>query len=192
LLDLFPSAALQAGSGTDWRCAHRFYDISAIVEQDYARFFGRLNAISEPRIKNLWGGVRTRFGVRNHLTKHPLLFPGKGLRYLSSHNVSGARLADFTAVLLHYKYVGGFLGYMRRIAEEGSFFSGSSEYRRYVELLESNPDLQLFSARSRELKAVDQLVGEGFLVASDRIGVPADRARVRRSSLPPIASGSGG
>ncbi|HEU4961523.1 MAG TPA: glycosyltransferase family 2 protein [Sphingomonas sp.] len=168
LLDLFPSTALQAECGADWRRAHRFYDISAVVAQDYSGFFGSLNAISEPRIKNLWGGVRTRFGVRNHLTKHPLLFPGRGLRYLSSHNVAGARLADFSAVLLHYKYVGRFLPYMQRIAGEGSFFAGSAEYRSYVDAFASNPDLGLFSPQSRELRDVDQLVREGFLVAADR------------------------
>ena len=50
---------------------------------------------------------------------------------------------------------------------ERSFYKNSQEYRSYLQTLERNPALSLYSDRARELGSVDQLVEQGFLVVSD-------------------------
>jgi hypothetical protein len=167
LLDLFPRGPLQ-GASTAWRTDHRFFSLDAIDRQPYREKYSETNYPSNEQIAVYYGGVREEhFGVRPMLTKHPLQFPSGGLTYVNSHNVRGARVADVSAVLLHYKYVSGFVGYAQRLVREGSFYNGSAEYKGYLDALERTPSLDLHSEGARELHAVDQLVEEGFLVASD-------------------------
>ncbi len=167
LLDLFPKGALRGDDGRRWRAEHRFYDNTGLWQQPYQERFGHSNRRSNEGIVIFHGGVRdARLGVSPLLTKHPLTFPPGKLRIDGSHNVFEARVADFSAVLLHYKYVAGFLDYMKRIVAEASFYENSSQYRGYVEAIEADPALSLHSATATELRSIDQLVAEGFLVTS--------------------------
>ncbi len=185
LLDLFPRGPLRS-AGASWRAEHRFYDVDAVDRQPYREKYRGANRPHNEDIDVYYGGVReAHFGVRPMLTKHPLQFPSGGLAYVNSHNVRGARVADVSAVLLHYKYVSGFVEYARRVAREGGFYAGSAEYESYVDALERAPDLGLYSDGARELRAVDQLVDEGFLVASDAY-------RAWASGGEPRASGGAG
>ncbi len=188
MLDLFPRASLAAAE-PDWRRGHRFYDLSSVDVEPYGEKFGRWNRASNGGIGIHYGGVReARFGVRPMLTKHPLQFPSGGVRYQSSHGVRGARVADVSAVLLHYKYVAGFADYARRVTAEGGFYNGSAEYRGYLDALDADPALSLYTERARRLEHVDQLVGEGFLVESE-----AYRAHVGRGTdAGPSRATSGG
>lgn len=190
LLDLFPRGPLRE-AGPAWRAGHRFYSLGTIDRQPYREKYGEANRPSSEQIAVYYGGMREeRFGVRPMLTKHPLQFPAGGVTYVNSHNVRGARVADVSAVLLHYKYVSGFVQYARRVVREGGFYRGAAEYKGYLDALERTPDLDLHSEGARELHTVDQLVGEGFLVASD-----AYRAWVREATAPieegsrPLATG---
>lgn len=176
LLDLFPRGALQAESGQAWWTDHRFYDNDGLTKYDYREAYEGRVVPSNDRVALFHGGMRgSRFGVQPLLTKHPLLFPSSGLRYESSHHVADARAADFSGVLLHYKYVAGFVDYMRRIAGEGSFFNDSAEYKSYLRAIEADPALSLHSDTARELRHVDQLVDEGFMVVSDAYAARAGR-----------------
>lgn len=184
LLDLFPQGPLRS-AGTSWRTEHRFYDVDAIDRQAYREKYREANRPHNEDIDVYYGGVReAHFGVRPMLTKHPLQFPSGGLTYVNSHNVRGARVADVSAVLLHYKYVSGFVEYARRVVQEGSFYDGSAEYEGYLDALERAPNLGLYSDGARELRAVDQLVDERFLVASDAYRVWASGGEPRYTGEP--------
>ena len=103
LLDLFPRGALSPMSPF-WRREHRYYDLSEIEEKPYREKYSEQNRTFNDRIVVYHGGIRkTSFGVRPLLTKHPLQFPATGMQYINSHNVRAARVADVSAVLLHYK-----------------------------------------------------------------------------------------
>ncbi|TVP45850.1 MAG: glycosyltransferase family 2 protein [Gemmatimonadales bacterium] len=167
LLDMFPRGPLLRAP-EPWRQTHRFYDLSSISRQPYRKKYGERNRTATDRIEVLYGGIRDlRFGVQPMLTKHPLQFPGRGVRFVNSHNVHGARVADVSAALLHFKYVEGFTEYAETAVTERSFFRDSLEYRSYLEALRADPDLDLWSPSARELHSVDQLANEGFLVVPD-------------------------
>jgi len=165
LLDMFPSGPVCAGH---WRDDHRFYDLSAVSTQPYREKYGTRNEASNDRIDVLYGGVReARFGVRPMLTKHPLQFPSASVRYVNSHNVEGARVADVSGVLLHFKYASGFPEYARRIVSERSFYNGSAEYEAYLDAITDDSSFELYTERARELLAVDQLLSEGLVAESE-------------------------
>lgn len=167
LLDMFPAGSL-VDAAPDWRKEHRFYDIADLQAKDYREHYSGRNVAPSAPIQLFIGGMRaSRFGVYPMLTKHPLLFPSAGIKFEGPHHVSGARTADFTAVLLHYKYVAGFIGYMRRAVEEGGFYRDSMEYRGYLSAIDSQPELRLESDTMRELVRIEQLLDEGFLIPGD-------------------------
>ena len=62
-------------------------------------------------IECLAGGIReTVFDVVPRLTKFPLVYWDGDIRPVeeSPHHIDNARIADFSCVLFHYKYVGHF------------------------------------------------------------------------------------
>jgi len=170
MLDLFPQTAIATNGCESWREQHRFYSLDDLERRAYGQFYGDSNeAPTGVALEVMHGGIRSSaFQVRAMLTKHPLLFPSRRLRYLQAHNVSGARAADVSAVLLHYKFVGDFTRYARAIVKAESFSMGSREYKQYLRAIDSNPDLRLYSESAIELTTVEQLVAQGFLVASRR------------------------
>jgi hypothetical protein len=168
MLDLFPQAAITESSGTTWRTEHRFYSLSDLERQPYSAFYGESNHAPPVRLEVMHGGIRSSaFQVRALLTKHPLLFPSRGIAYLHAHHVRGARVADVSAVLLHYKYVAGFADRVEAIVKEESFSMNSREYKQYLRAIEADSGLSLYSQTASELSTVEQLLDEGFLVASE-------------------------
>jgi glycosyltransferase involved in cell wall biosynthesis len=168
MLDMFPQAAITASTGAAWRQEHRFYSLSDLERKPYAAFYGERNEAPPVGLDVMHGGVRSSaFQVRAMLTKHPLLFPSGGVSYLQSHHVRGARVADVSAVLLHYKFVGDFAQYVKAIVKAESFWMDSQEYKQYLRAIELHPGLSLYSETASELQAVEQLVEQGFLIASD-------------------------
>lgn len=168
MLDMFPQAAITASTGAAWRQEHRFYSLGDLERKPYAAFYGERNEAPPVGLDVLHGGVRSSaFQVRAMLTKHPLLFPSSGVAYLQSHHVRGARVADVSAVLLHYKFVGDFAQYVKAVVKAESFWMDSREYKQYLRAIEVHPGLSLYSETASELQAVEQLVEQGFLIASD-------------------------
>ncbi|HMQ30313.1 MAG TPA: glycosyltransferase family 2 protein [Chloroflexaceae bacterium] len=172
LLDMFadgPLGALGSAPEDDLRATYPYYDISNIRTRGYAEHYGETNAPGSPAIGLYWGGIRnTLFGSRDWLTKHPLQFPERGARPAGhvAHDVWGARVADISAVLYHYKFLDRLLEQSRAAVREGNYYRGSAQYRRYLKVLEETPDLQIRRATARRLEHVDQLVDEGFLAVS--------------------------
>jgi hypothetical protein len=102
------------------------------------------------------------------LTKHPLVFLDDNLRPmdLSDHWAGNARIADFTGVLLHYKFVNGIYGQVRREIDERRDLSLNAKYDKYLKVLEHTPNLLMKNDTSKELKSVNELVGTRFVTVS--------------------------
>lgn len=168
LLDMFPQGAIHRSSVEGWRRDHRFYSLGDLEREPYASFYGKANVAPAVDIDVMHGGIRgSAFDARVLLTKHPLLFPSAGVSYLHAHHVSAARVADVSAVLLHYKFVGDFVGFVENVVKEESYSTNSREYKKYLETLNQSPDLRLHSRDALEFKSTERLLEENFLVASN-------------------------
>jgi hypothetical protein len=182
LLDMFPEGVIANSAETGWRGQHRFYSLRDLERVSYDSFYKGSNAAPPVALEVLHGGIRgTAFDARVLLTKHPLLFPSAGLNYLHAHHVKGARVADVSAVLLHYKYVGDFAGFVKTIVEEESYSTNSREYKNYKRVMDENPDLKLHSQDSLEFRSVETLLDQGFVVASGRFREVAGNASGSRT-----------
>ena len=189
LLDLFPQGAITEVSGANWRDAHRCYSLSDLDREPYAAVYNASNGAPPADLQVLRGGIRrTAFGAKPLLTKHPLLFPPGGIEYLNAHHVSGARVADLSAVLLHYKYAGDFADYVRTIVKSESFWNSSREYKQYLRAIEADPGLSLYSESASELSTVERLLEQGLLIASDNFRDEAARLRGgQKGSVQPVS-----
>ena len=181
MLDMFPQTAITETSGAGWRDQHRFYSLSDLEREPYAGYYGESNEAAPVGLEVMHGGVRSSaFQVRALLTKHPLLFPSRGISYLHPHHISGARVADLSAVLLHYKYVGDFAEYVKAIVKDESFSMNSREYKQYLRAIQTDSGLSLYSQAASEFTTVEQLLDEGFLVASEQFR--GELARLQRGA----------
>jgi hypothetical protein len=180
MLDLFPRGAITEVSNANWRTEHRCYNLSDVEKESYTAFYNGSNETPAGDLELFRGGIRlSAFGAKPLLTKHPLLFPHRGLAYVNAHHVSGARVADLTAVLLHYKYAGDFVDYVKDIVESESFWNNSREYKQYLDAIEADPQLSLYSGAASEFSSVELLLEQGFLVASDSFRDEVERQRRR-------------
>jgi regulator of replication initiation timing len=111
------------------------------------------------------------------LTKHPLVFLDGRTKPMdgSSHAVSEARVADLTCVLFHYKFLNRLYGQLRQAVREENYMKDSSKHKRYLEILERSPSLRIRRDTSRRLDNVNELIENGFLVASDDYARWVDR-----------------
>src|SRR5215217_4314748 len=174
MLDMFPEEPLsEAASGDDdsLKERHRFYDISNIrrtsVEE---RSPLRNNTYEIDGIEAFFGGIReTIFGFTPYLTKHPLVLVDDRTKPVDGtlHWVDNARVADLTCVLFHYKFLDEYFHKQAvRAVREKSYFKNSSEYTKYLEVLEKTPNLLVKGESTRELESVNELVENLFLVVS--------------------------
>ena len=173
MLDMFPETLLSADSpATDYESLkelHRFYDISDVRKLDYSQVGDIGNVVANERIEILQGGVMQRvFGTSPLLTKHPLLFLDDRLtpHDLSDHWVGNARIADFTALFLHYKLSANLYGLVRREIEERRYNNLHGKYDKIHKVLAEAPSLLMRNDTSKELKSVNELVGTRFVSVS--------------------------
>src|SRR5215211_4079332 len=178
MLDMFPEEPLssQASNPLDepLKERHRFYDISNIRRvniKELPRL--RNNTLESDDIEFFYGGIRnTLFPSKytNDLTKFPLVFSDDRIKPMdeSSHWADNARVADFTCVLLHYKFLDGYFHQQATQAvREGQYSNNSVLYKRSLEVLERNPILQVKRETARELRSINELVENQFLVVSE-------------------------
>jgi hypothetical protein len=175
LLDMFPEKpVLERAEEQDepLKEVHRFYDLSNLErwnKEDRPKMLPRFNnTVESEEVEWFRGGIRkTIFSIKPYLTKYPLvLYDGKTWPD-PPHYVYNARIADFTCVLLHYKFLND---YRERTVEAAPSWRNtitSDEYRRYLEELERNPSLRLKEETAREIASVNDLLENGFLSASD-------------------------
>lgn len=175
MLDMFPETLLSAESpSTDYESLkelHRFYDISDVRTLDYSQVGDIGNVVANEWIEILQGGVMQRlFGTSPLLTKHPLIFLDDRLtpHDLSDHWVGNARIADFTALFLHYKLSANLYGLVRREIEERRYNNLHGKYDKIHKVLAEAPSLLMRNDSSKELKSVNELVGTRFVSVSKK------------------------
>lgn len=186
MLDMFSErsfAQLESRPGDRLRRKYRFYDLSGIRRRRDVFWIDE----TRPEHADLFctfGGIRERvFGSRSLLqTKHPLVRYVRGVRVLPyDGHFSVGRVADVTGVLLHYKFLSNLYDYARRAVREGQHSRGSHHYRRFLEVLEREPDLSLHGERARELETATQLVSEGLLTVSEDFRTWVEEHRADRT-----------
>jgi hypothetical protein len=167
MLDLFPDARLSGLAEAEWARsmeAQRYYDVSAVRTTPYP--YGTLPNL-DPGMH--WGGIRkTLFGTDNGLTKAALVFVDDTIElFVHWHHVRNARVADFSCVLLHFPFVGGFADKVAEAVDSGRYGRVTThEYAMYHKGLSQHPDLPIRGPAAREFTGVDALLDEGFLVTS--------------------------
>ena len=171
-LDMFPEEPLSDQAhelDKPLKELHRFYDISNIRRKSM-RALRNNNTIESDEIELFSGGIRhTLFDYPFWLTRFALVFCGGGVKPMPSHghDVANAKVADFTSVLFHYKFHDYFREQVARAVREGTYWGDSTEYKKYLEVLDKNPSLQVKRETSKELASVNDLLENGFLVVSD-------------------------
>jgi hypothetical protein len=92
----------------------------------------------------------------------------QGKKGPSSHWVDNARIADFTGVVFHYKFLDErFRQQAEQAVREGHRWLDSGIYKKYLDVLNENPTLQIRQETSREIESVQDLLENGLLVVSD-------------------------
>ncbi len=176
MLDMFPQEPVSdAVSDEDepLKELHRFYDISNVREQDYWEFpfvSGVGNVLANEEIGIYRNGIQnTVFGTLPALTKHPLILLDGEVKPVdrSAHSVSNARIADLTCVLFHYKFTNHLYELIRDAARRENYMRDSGKQKKWLKVLEETPELLVKSDTSRELKDVNDLVENGFLIVSE-------------------------
>ena len=134
----------------------------------FRRACGTGNVLANGDIQVYKDGIQnTVFGGGPPLTKHPLVFIDEKVKPMdiSMHSVSDARIADLTCVLLHHKFLNHFYEVARRAVRQGRY--GNKRYEEFLAVLEKNPELSVKGEHARELKSVNDLVENGFLIVSE-------------------------
>jgi hypothetical protein len=85
----------------------------------------------------------------------------------SSHGIANARIADITSVVYHYKFLGRFREHTAWAAREENYWENSAEYKKYLEVLDKHPSLQMKQETAKELNDVNELLQNQFLVVSE-------------------------
>jgi hypothetical protein len=174
MLDMFSEQPLSGRAGNvdePLKALHRFYDISNITRTSIKELSGhRNNTYDNDEIEAFSGGIRnTIFRAEPLLTKHPLIFLDGRVRPMngSTHLVGNARIADFTGVLFHYKFLDGhFRGQAAQAVREEQYYKNSAAYKKYLQVLDKNPSLHMKQETARQIKSVNDLVDNRFLVVS--------------------------
>src|SRR5215216_1946983 len=173
MLDMFPEEPLSGRASSPeepLKERHRFYDISNIQTKGI-KDHGRNNTYESDDIEYFLGGIRsTLFGTKAYLTRFALMFSDGRLKPFagSGHRVDNARVADLTCVYLHYKFLDEhFHKKVASAVREENYPYDSRQYKRYQQVLENTPSLQLKRETARELRSVNELVENQFLVVSE-------------------------
>lgn len=174
MLDLFsdkPFSQLERSSDESIRDTYRFYDLTDLVPT-HEVYWIRDGQLENRDIACLFGGIRKRFFGDDCLllTKHPLVYADDsvGVYTYDGHFMTGARVADISAVLLHYKYVATLPARVRQTVAEAWHNKSAALYGGLSDGLAADPDLCLRLDTATELIDVDALVASGFLTVTQR------------------------
>lgn len=174
MLDMLPASSLsEVDASASFRDTHVYYDLSNITTHDYeSNDWLHDNDLGTSDLCTHRQGVRQElFDMREErplLTKHMLLRLTGDLQPsdVRTHHIDHARIADVSCVLYHYKFNANFRAYARRAVEEATFSNDSEEYRSYLKALH-NEETELVTQNMTRLHRTDDLLRNGFLVASD-------------------------
>lgn len=109
------------------------------------------------------------------MTKYSLLkTSGRTRRDNNNHWAVNARVADFSAVLMHYKFTPGVFDLVRTAVREKQYYRSSLEYRAYLRGM-SEDQLDLREQCTSAFEGIDDLLENRFLAASDQYRGWAER-----------------
>lgn len=172
MLDLFsdrPFSELESRPDDSLKDKYRFYDLADLVPTQQV-YWIRDGDLPNPEIQSLFGGIRKRFFGDDCLllTKHPLVYADRsvGIYTYDGHFMTRGRIADISTALLHYKYVGSLPDRVRRTVEQEWHNKAGALYGGLSGVLGQHPDLCLMTESTRELRGMDELVEQGFLVVT--------------------------
>src|SRR5215211_3762491 len=176
MLDMFPEEPLSGREENledePLKERHRFYDISNLKRVSIKKNPRlRNNTLQSDEIETFRNGIdNTVFGTEPLRTKFPLVFTDGRIKPFdrSSHWVDNANIADISCVLLHYKFLDGY--FQKRTlqaVQEENHYKNSRGAKKHLEVLDKNPTLKMKQESARELKGVNDLVENGFLVVSE-------------------------
>lgn len=170
-LDMFSDEPLSELRGRDHEWlpdVHRYYDLDGVSWRKDLYWLPR--KAPPPGVAGCIGGIRESvFGSRSLMqTRHALALVNEGVQYnaCDSHFHINAPVADVTAVLLHYKFVGRIFDQVEEAIRLRNYSGGSKHYRLLDQVLSRDPGLRLRRDSARELTSVDSLVEQGFLTVS--------------------------
>ncbi len=175
MLDLFADRPLidcTIDQLADLTSLFRFYDLGSIRKSPYPF------ADTAP-IAMHWGGIRKLlFDTDNGLTKISFFKNVSKLKpFVEWHHITGGRIADVSAVLLHYPFVNTFAIKVAEAVKSGRYgYRTSDEYAAYHRLAMTE-GFRMSSAQADRLNSVSELVDRDFLIASKRYQLLATNLR---------------
>lgn len=165
-LDMYPESLPAPGNRLDLE-ATGFFEIDTITKHPYTPFGVTFDETYAFEARN---GMRARvFGLDGtFLIKHALRKDCGQIWYprTNNHRIYGIKLADFSTVLRHYKWVPGFEEYVEASVIENNHWSDSHDYRHYQDTLVGTDRLQLHYEGTQKYQSADQLLDLGLLEAS--------------------------
>lgn len=177
MLDLVSNDKIAGKNDTlfeDATKSHIYYNVDNIESYDYLSKeieFSDLvenNILPNDDISWKFGGIRKEyFGEHCCLTKHPLFYHDNSVRaFVHPHLTTGLKLADFTAVLKHYKFSGDFLSREKLLLRQDRISHGETSLR--MSFLEDNPDFSFNTNKFKKLNCINDLLNDNFITISDR------------------------
>ena len=136
MIDIYPKGNILSKRNLDeWRYADRYGYCCESKPGDFLRFYG---------------GMRTRvFGIKSSIQKISL-FKYTGNEFIANdHFIYPYELNNTSLrhILLHYKFQPDFLDYYKTLVSEGVHWNGSSEYKKYLNVFDTNNEVDLYDAR---------------------------------------------
>lgn len=133
MIDIYPKGNILSKRNLDeWRYVDMYGYCCESKPGDFLRFYG---------------GMRTRaFGIKSSIQKISL-FKYTGNEFIANdHFIFPYELNNTSLrhILLHYKFQPDFLDYYKTLASEGVHWNGSSEYKKYLNVFETNNEVDLF------------------------------------------------
>lgn len=168
MLDMFPEDIARGRKNKFLRNEHRYYCLDDLVKKDY---YFESGSFDDTCIKVHFGGVRKDlFNISDLcLTKHALIFKDKDTKRGNfGHLLNKGKIADFSAVLFHYKFIDYFFEQVKNAVRQEQYYNHSEEYKKYYNILKKTIVLKLKKENSVNLKNIGELVSANFLVISEK------------------------
>jgi len=174
MLDIYPET-LEPAAGDP-------FGRSIYIDRDYSWMRSEV-----PPYTFVQGGLRSRMTGRSlMMTKAPLVKMTPDLWYLANnHQHTHLPVADVSAAVLHYKFIGDLVGRIDEAIERGEHFMGARFYRALRSSITSPESAKLVSEHSVRYAGSAQLVDLGLLQTCIRWEeFRADRGAVHEKRVP--------
>lgn len=153
---------------------NKYYSLDNISDYQYydesVPFSGLVNnnIVGNQDITWKFGGIRREyFGENCCLTKHPLFYYGRGVKtFKHPHLTTGLKLADFTALLKHYKFSGDYVARERDLLDQQRIFHDETAKRASV--IGQGRNFYFDVGKLLMDPSPTDLTERGFLVMTDR------------------------